>query len=108
MHHHPGTREAFLHPACILRRSVIHDPGGNRIAGTIDIIKHHTKLPSSINTDDVAGTIDDPESVTLLEVALRTYFVSYAWCLHPTDVLHKYTVHWFRPVPFGLENFIQV
>ncbi|KAG1882680.1 hypothetical protein F4604DRAFT_1902062 [Suillus subluteus] len=83
------TREAFLHPAYILRRSV-HDPGGNRIAGTIYVISRYTKLASSI-MDDAAGIIDNPENGLLLE-----------------DVLHKYTVHWFRPVPFGLEGFTQV
>ncbi|KAG1842997.1 hypothetical protein DFJ58DRAFT_854770 [Suillus subalutaceus] len=63
------------------RRPVVHDPGGNRSAGTI-IISHYTKLASSI-MDDAAGIIDNPENGLLLEVVLRTYFGSYAWCLHP-------------------------
>lgn len=101
-------REGLLHAAHILRRSIVHEhSASNRIAGTIDIIKHYTKLPEKI-MDDLAGIIDNPENGMLLDSVMYDRFDSYAWCLHPTDVLHKYTVHWFRHVPLGLGNFTEV
>ncbi|KAG2349888.1 hypothetical protein BDR05DRAFT_994860 [Suillus weaverae] len=100
-------REGYLHAAHILRRSIVHEhSGGNRTAGTFDIIKHYTKLPASI-MDDLAGIIDNSENGMLLEMNLHSYFDNYAWCLHPTDVLHKYTVHWLSP-KLGWKNFTEV
>ncbi|KAG1775601.1 hypothetical protein EV702DRAFT_1199079 [Suillus placidus] len=106
----PGTqgREGLLRAAHILRRSIFHErSGSNRIAGTIEIIKYYTKLPEKI-MDDLAGIIDNPENGMLLDTTMHYGFDSYAWCLHPTDVLHKYTVNWFRPVPLGLGKFTEV
>ncbi|KAG1814646.1 uncharacterized protein BJ212DRAFT_1481852 [Suillus subaureus] len=100
--------EGYLDAAHILPRSIVHEhPRSNRIAGTIDIIKHYTKLPDEI-MDDLAGIIDNPENGMLLDIALHRGFDSYRWCLHPTDVLHKYKVHWLRYVPLHKENFTEV
>ncbi|KAG1807100.1 uncharacterized protein BJ212DRAFT_764750 [Suillus subaureus] len=80
------------------------------IAETIDIIKHYTKLPDEI-MDDPAGIIDNPENGRSLDIALHRGFDSYTWCLqtlHPTDVLHKYKVHWLRHVPLHKEIFTEV
>ncbi|KAG2755170.1 hypothetical protein P692DRAFT_20869756 [Suillus brevipes Sb2] len=74
---------------------------------TIDMIKQYTKLPENI-VDDLASIIDNPENGMILDVIMHDPFDSYMWCLLPTDVLHKYTVHWFRHVPAGLGNFREV
>jgi hypothetical protein len=106
----PGTEgsESLLEAAHIIRRSLVHEhPGRNRIARTIDIIKHYTKLPDTI-MDDLVGIIDNPENGMLLEVTMHNRFDNYSWCLLPTDVLHKYKVHWFRSVPLGREHFTEV
>lgn len=58
--------------------------------------------------DDLASIIDNPENGMTLDVMVHKLFDDYMWCLHPTDVLHKYTVHWFRRVPAGLGNFTEV
>ncbi|KAG1816673.1 uncharacterized protein BJ212DRAFT_1352350 [Suillus subaureus] len=63
-----------------------------RIAGTIDIIKHHINLPASM-MDDVADFIDNPENGMLLKMSMHHYFNGYACCLYPTDV------------PLGRHNF---
>jgi hypothetical protein len=57
-----------------------------RIAGTIDIIKHYTNLPVD-NVDDLAGIIDNPENGMLLDMVVHRGFNNYAWCLHPTVCL---------------------
>ncbi|KAG2363631.1 hypothetical protein BDR07DRAFT_1403770 [Suillus spraguei] len=44
----------------------------------------------------------------LLDIVIYRLFDSYAWCLLPTDVLHKYKVHWLRHVPSGKGNFTEV
>ncbi|KAG1852150.1 hypothetical protein DFJ58DRAFT_728699 [Suillus subalutaceus] len=75
--------EGYLEAAHILRRYIVHDHcGNNHIAGTINIIKHHTKLPEKI-MDDLAGIIDNPENGMLLDITMYRRFNSYAWCLHP-------------------------
>ncbi|KIK37504.1 hypothetical protein CY34DRAFT_109063 [Suillus luteus UH-Slu-Lm8-n1] len=79
----------------------------SRTAKTIDIIKHYTKLPENI-VDNLASIIDNPENGMMLDVIMHDLFDSYKWCLLPTDVLHKYTVHWFCRVPAGLGNFTEV
>ncbi|KAG1856769.1 hypothetical protein F4604DRAFT_1958484 [Suillus subluteus] len=100
--------EGYLEAAHILRRSIVHEHcGNNHIAGTIHIIKHYTKLPENI-MDDLAGIIDNPENGMLLDVTMHRRFNSYAWCLHPTDVLPKYKVHWFHHVSLGMGNFTEV
>ncbi|KAG2143964.1 hypothetical protein BD769DRAFT_1420719 [Suillus cothurnatus] len=105
----PEDKEGYLEAAYILRRSIVHEHcANNRIAGTIDIIKHYTKLPVD-NVDDLAGIIDNPENGMLLDMVVHRGFNNYAWCLHPTDVLHKYIVHWFDHVPnLGKGKFTEV
>lgn len=106
----PGTEgsEGVLHASHILRRSIVQEHSrNNRIAGTIDIIKHYTKLPEDI-IDDLAGIIDNPENGMLLDPTWHGEFDSYMWCLHPTVASHKYTVHWLRRVPLGMEAFTEV
>ncbi|KAG1856765.1 hypothetical protein F4604DRAFT_1958480 [Suillus subluteus] len=101
----PGTkgREGLLHATHILRRSIAHErSGSNRIAGTIDIIKHLTKLPEN-TIDDLTGIIDNPENGMLLDMTMHDTLDIYMWCLHST-----YKVHWFRPIPMGMENFTEV
>lgn len=56
------------------------------IAGTLDIIKHYTKLPTSV-IDDMTRMIDQPENGMLLTQELHGLFDNYAWCLHPTVCL---------------------
>lgn len=109
LHHekgpYPGQDLGVLEAAHILRRSIIQErSGANRIAGTIDIIKHYTKL----RLDDLAGIVDDSENGMLLDIVMHRLFDSYAWCLLPTDVLHKYKVHWLRHVPPSKGNFTEV
>ncbi|KAG1824982.1 hypothetical protein EV424DRAFT_1643662 [Suillus variegatus] len=106
---HPRThREAQLNGAHILPRSIVQEhPEGNRIAGTIDIIKHFTNLPLSI-IDDMSRMIDDPSNGMLLEQTLRYASDCYMCCLDSTDVLDKYKIHWFRSIPSNLEDFTEV
>ncbi|KAG1844199.1 hypothetical protein DFJ58DRAFT_853189 [Suillus subalutaceus] len=108
----PGTKghEGLLNATHILPRSVVHEHSGSnvtRVAATIDIIKHFTKLPENI-LDNLSGVIDNPENGMLLDMTMHDTFNSYMWCLHSTDILHKYKVHWFRPVPMGMGNFTEV
>ncbi|KAG2078426.1 hypothetical protein BDR04DRAFT_1138076 [Suillus decipiens] len=92
---HSGEEAGILEAAYILRKSIIQTRSGcNRIAGTIDIIKHYTKLPLGI-IDDLTGIIDDPQNGMLLQTEMHSFFDRYSWCLHPTNVVHKYKVHWF-------------
>ncbi|KAG2078402.1 hypothetical protein BDR04DRAFT_1086689 [Suillus decipiens] len=96
---HSGEEAGILEAAHILRRSIIQtQSGGSRIAGTIGIIKHYTKLPVGI-MDDLAAIIDDPMNGMLLDLVMHRLFDNYSWCLRPTDVVHKYKVHWFGHVP---------
>ncbi|KAG2075855.1 hypothetical protein BDR04DRAFT_802806 [Suillus decipiens] len=88
------TYEGVVDTAHIIRTSTVHeDFGCNRITETFDIIKQYTNFPTSV-IDNVIGIIDSPENGMLLENNLWYFFNNYAWCLHPTDVLHRYTVHW--------------
>ncbi|KAG1851693.1 hypothetical protein F4604DRAFT_1959190 [Suillus subluteus] len=108
----PGTegREVLLRATHILPRFVVHEHSGSNVthvAATIDIIKHFTKLPENI-LDDLSGIIDNPENGMLLDATMHDTFDNYMWCLHSTDILHKYKVHWFRPVPMGMGNFTEV
>ncbi|KIK44097.1 hypothetical protein CY34DRAFT_11271 [Suillus luteus UH-Slu-Lm8-n1] len=106
----PGTEgsEGVLYAAHILRRSIVQEQSrNNRVAGMIDIIKHYTKLHEDI-IDNLAGIIDNPENGMLLDATCHGGFDSYMWCLHPTDASHKYTVHWLRRVPLGMEAFTEV
>ncbi|KIK42238.1 hypothetical protein CY34DRAFT_12498 [Suillus luteus UH-Slu-Lm8-n1] len=90
----------FNHQVAVLAQMIVLQ----RTATTIDII---TKLPENI-IDDLASIIDNPENGMILDVIMHDPFDSYKWCLLPIDVLHKYTVHWFRHVPAGLGNFTEV
>ncbi|KAG1767098.1 hypothetical protein EDD22DRAFT_326524 [Suillus occidentalis] len=89
----------FNHQAAVVAQLIVLQ----RTMKTIDIIKHHTKLP-----DNLASIIDNPENPVILDVIIHDLFDSYKWCLLPTDILHKYTVHWFCRVPAGLGDFTKV
>ncbi|KAG2143983.1 hypothetical protein BD769DRAFT_1420803 [Suillus cothurnatus] len=100
-----GLHVGFLETVHILPKSIVHEHSGDN--PTIDIIKQYTNLPASI-MDDVTDIIDNPVNGMLLERTMHFDFNSCMWCLHPTDVLHKYAVHWLRPNRGWCQTFTEI
>lgn len=50
---------------------------------------------------ELAGIIDNTENGMTLDAIMHDLFDI---CLHPTDILHRYTVHRFRRVPAGMRG----